>query len=371
MVYQKPIRVLHVFSRMDRGGAETMIMNLYRNIDRENVQFDFVVHTQDTCAYDKEILKLGGIIYHAPYIKLKYLISYLKWLVVFFDTNTSYAVIHSHLRSVAIIYILIAKMKKIPTIIHSHSTSSGSGAKAIIKNLLQFPLRYIADYLFACSLNSGEWLFGKRACKKNNFYILKNAIDTTLFEFSEIRRAELRNILQIDQCLVVGHVGRLIEAKNHTFLLRIFKKIQLEYPNSLLLIIGDGQLKEQITKEVKRLNLTHSVRLLGTREDIRDLLQVMDIMIFPSLWEGFPVTLIEAQTSGLKCFVSDCISSDVKVTDLIYYLPLNESADFWCTNILQHKDYRRKSMTDFVQNSGFDINETSKWLENFYISISS
>ena len=212
-----PIRIIQVFAQMNRGGAETMIMNLYRMIERSQIQFDFIVHTNEECAYDNEIRSLGGRIYRVPRYNGKNHFEYIKSWNKFFKTHPNYKIIHGHVRSTASIYLKIAKKFGLVTIAHSHSTSSGTGFSSIVKNILQYPIRNIADYLFACSEQSGEWLFGKNASKRNNFVILKNSIDVKKFVFNERVRFEKRKELKIDDKFVIGHIGRFIPSKNHKF----------------------------------------------------------------------------------------------------------------------------------------------------------
>jgi len=180
-VMSQPIRVLQVFAQMNRHGSESMIMSMYRNIDRSKVQFDFIVHTTDKCDYDEEIESLGGRIYSIPRYTGTNHFLYKKAWHNFLKQHSDYKIIHGHIRSTASIYLKIAKKYGLITIAHSHNTSSGAGFSAIVKNIYQYPIRYIVDYLFACSKSAGTWLFGERACRKDNFFILNNAIDTKKF----------------------------------------------------------------------------------------------------------------------------------------------------------------------------------------------
>ncbi|MCH5186272.1 MAG: glycosyltransferase, partial [Oscillospiraceae bacterium] len=230
------MRVLQVFGRLDCGGAETMLMNLYRNTDREKVQFDFVMHTTDECYYSEEIRNLGGKIYSVPRFNVLNIFSYIKAWKDFFKEHNEYKLIHAHMYSTASIYLRTAKKNGIKTIAHSHSTSNGKGMDAIIKNLFQLPIRYIADNLFACSLGAGEWLYGKKACRQDNFYILNNAIDTKRFVYDENIRNKLRRELDIENKFAIICVGRFSEVKNHKFLVKIFKETVSRHENSVLLL---------------------------------------------------------------------------------------------------------------------------------------
>lgn len=364
----KPIRVLQVFAQMNRGGAETMIMNLYRNIDRSKIQFDFIVHTEDECSYDEEIKLLGGTIHRIPKYTGKNHFQYKKEWFDFFRFHPEYKIIHGHVRSTASIYLKIAKKHGLTTIAHSHSTSSGSGLSALAKNVLQYPIRYTADYLFACSKYAGEWLYGKNAYKNGKFMVVNNAIDSKEFLFSEETRIKKRKELNIGNRFVVGHVGRFDNAKNHDLLIDIFKEVHDKNNNSLLLLVGDGELRSQIEKKVNSLGLNNSVIFTGVRSDISDLLQVMDLFLFPSLYEGLGIASIEAQAAGLHTIVSDTVPQDAYLTNLIESISLQDSKEKWAEKILKHTTgYNRKNTYDQIKSKGYDIDATSMWIQSFYL----
>lgn len=366
----EPVRVLHVFFSMDRGGAETMIMNLYRNIDRSKIQFDFVVHTDKKCDYDDEIISLGGKLFRIPRYSGKNHFNYKKAWINFFNTNLNYKIIHGHLNSTASIYLKIAKKNGLSTIAHSHSSSSGIGVSAVIKNIMQYPIRHTADYLFACSNLAGEWLYGRKACNNKNFFLLKNAIDINQFAFNKEIRDRKRNELKVQDKFVIGHIGRFHHVKNHRFLIDIYKSIFEKNKNSVLIMVGDGEERSLIEQKVKSLGIDKNVIFTGLRTDVHELLQAFDVFVFPSLYEGLPVTLIEAQASGLPCFVSANITEDVKLTDKIEFISLDKEAEYWAKKIIEAKDVKTRisNLSTFIQ-SGYDIKTTSKWYEDFILQI--
>lgn len=365
----EPIRVLQVFALMNRGGAETMIMNLYRSIDRSRVQFDFIVHTEEECAYDAEIESLGGTIYRMPKYTGKNHITYKKRWREFFGEHREYQIIHGHVRSTAVIYLAIAKQYGLTTIAHSHSTSSGYGVSSIVKSMMQLPLRYMADHIFACSEESGRWLFGKKA-SKNRLHVLQNAINAENFIYNEDTRDAKRKELDIENKYVVGHIGRFEKVKNHTYLIDIFKAVHDSKEDAVLLLVGDGDLRQEIISKVNRMGLSDRVIFAGVRTDIPQLLQAMDVFVFPSLYEGIPVTLVEAQASGMHCIVSDTISKDVFVTDRIETVSLDQPVKMWSDAVLRHYDgYDRNNTYDAIIDAGFDVRNTAKWLEGFYLRI--
>lgn len=365
-----PVRVLQVFAEMNRGGAETMIMNLYRNIDRSKIQFDFIVHTEDKCAFDDEIYKLGGKIFRVPAYKGTNHLPYLKNWEHFFKKHPEYKIIHGHVRSTASIYLKTAKKCGLITIAHSHSTSSGNGLSAIAKNVLQFPIRHVADYFFACTKTAGEWLFGKKTCKKENFHILKNAIDAKKFVFNNVVRNRVRKELRIADKFVIGHVGRFHSSKNHEFLIDIFKKVHETNDNAILLLVGEGDLQDTIRKRVYNLGLDNNVIFTGVRSDIPELFQAMDMFVFPSLYEGLGIVLIEAQASGLPCVIANTIPEEALITDNVKQVSLTESPKVWTEAILKRMDsYERKSTYAKIKDSGYDIEESHMWLQEFYLGL--
>lgn len=365
----QPIRVLHCFGRMDRGGAETYIMNIYRKINRKKVQFDFVVHTNDICAYDDEILSLGGNIYRVPRYKGINLIEYIQaWKNLFNTHNDKWKIIHAHMFTTATIYLRIAKKYGLVTIVHSHSTAAGFGLLSKVKSLVQYPVRYIADYLFACSQSAGEWLYGEKHITNERFRVLNNAIDSKAFSFNLEKRYHKRTEMEIDKKFVIGHIGRFIETKNHEFIVNVFYDVVKKEKDSMLLLVGDGKMRSQIEEKVKKMNLSNNVIFAGIRSDIPDLLQVMDVFLFPSIYEGLPVTLIEAQASGVKCLISDTISQEVKITEEVKFLSLKKSSEYWAETILEYcNGYPRKDTHSMICQAGYDVGENAKWLEDFYL----
>lgn len=362
-----PTRILNVLGRLDRGGAETMVMNLYRNIDRSKVQFDFVVHTKDKCDYDDEVRALGGKIYSLPSYTGKNHSQYKRAWNIFFEDHPEYKLVHGHIRSTAAIYLKVAKKYGLITIAHSHNTSSGKGLSAFVKNIMQYPIRNISDYLFACSEFAGNWLFGEKASKKNNFFLLKNAIDVEDFIYNEEVRKMKRQEFNLDGKFVIGNVARFHPQKNHTFLIDIFKKVHDKNNDAVLMMVGQGDLQPQIKKKIDDLGLGNNVIFTGVRTDIPDLLQAMDIFVFPSLFEGLGIVTVEAQAAGLECIVADTIPREAFVTNLIDSVSLRESADTWAEKILKNSNYERRNTYNEICDSGYEIKDTSKWLEDFYL----
>lgn len=363
------IRVLHVLGGLNRGGAETMVMNLYKEIDKTKIQFDFITHSNTNDDYVEDIRNLGGKIHVFPKFKGYNIISYRKAWRKFLKTHPEYKILHSHLRSYASIYIPIAESFGLKTIIHSHSTSNGKGIKSLVKNFLQIPLAKQADYLFSCSTEAGKWLFGDESINKDNYFLLKNSINVDDYKYNIEIRNRYRKYLNLDNKIVCCHVGRLSEPKNHMFLLEVFKKLLEKQNNSVLLIIGEGNLRKEIEDKIKELNLQNKVIMMGSRDDVPNILQAADLFLFPSLWEGLPVSVVEAQAAGLPCLVSNKVTNEVDLTPNLKYLPIDKGVDIWVNEALNIDKTRNKNSADIIIEAGYDIVSSAKWLSDFYRGI--
>ena len=365
----KTIRVLQVIGIMNRGGAEAMIMNLYRNIDRTKVQFDFVEHTSEEAAFDQEIISMGGRIFRCPKYTVKNHFLYMSWWKRFFyEHSQKFAIVHGHIGSTAAIYLDIAKKNGLFTIAHSHNTNGTLSVKELMYRVISFPTRYIADYFFGCSVEAGKDRFGKKIAKDNQRYrILKNAIDTGFYKFDIGVRNEVRKEFNVGSELVVGHIGRFEFQKNHTFLIKIFEKILSIDKNAKLILVGDGPLKNEIYQQVKAAGIRKNVIFTGIRSDVNRILQALDVFTMPSLYEGLPVSIVEAQTAGVPCVLSDNVPKDCCITPLVTSLFLKDNMDVWAQHIIERAKIQRKDYSSEIKKNGFDIVETSKWLEEFYL----
>jgi len=362
------VRVLHVLEGMRKGGAEAMVMNLYRNIDRSKVQFDFMVHTTDHCAYDDEIVALGGRIFRVPLYNVVNHVAYKRAWDHFLKNNNDCKVVHGHMTSLASIYLKIANQYGLTTIAHSHNTGAIRDLKRFILDIWKIPLKHVADELFACSLTAGEWVYGKKHCEKPNFFVLNNGIETEKFAYNPTVGEQKRKELDLENKFVIGHIGRFAPQKNHGFLIDIFKKIHDQNRDAVLLLIGEGELRGKTEDKVKALGLESSVVFAGVRSDISDLLCAMDVFLFPSLYEGLGIVLIEAQANGLHCITSDVVPQESNVTNLIEYISLNKPSSYWAEKVLSlASGYERKDMQEEIKQAGFDIKEVAKWMEEFYL----
>ncbi|HHX70945.1 MAG TPA: glycosyltransferase family 1 protein [Gallicola sp.] len=360
------MRVLQCVSKMDCGGIETKLMNIYRNINRDLIQFDFLVQSDGIGFYDEEIYKLGGRIYHVTPRK-KSILKNKRDIRNFFREHTEYEVVHAHLPSLSNIEVLIAaKMANIKTII-AHSRNS-SGPRGLHHYLLhrfnRLRINRYVTHKFAISDIAGYWLFGKNS----KFTILKNSLDAEKYVFNADVRARMRKNLAVENKFVIGHIGRFHTQKNHTFLIDVFSDIYKNNKEAVLLLIGEGSLMTKIKDKVNSLGLENRVHFLGVRSDVPDLLQAMDVFLFPSLYEGFGNVLVEAQAAGLACITSDQVPASTGVTDLIEYVSLSEPASVWANRVLAYQNgYIRRNTLNEVRAAGFDNDGNIKWLERFYL----
>ena len=367
----RKIKVLHVIGIMDYGGAETMIMNLYRKINKEEFQFDFLVHRNRIGQYDKEIKDLGGNIYYIPEFKIYNWKSYKKACVDFFSKHNDYDIVHGHIESCAEIYLNAANEQGICTVAHCHSAGFQSLIPKLLYNFLTHNTRNVSNYFLACSQEAGENRFGNNVVNSARFLIFNNGIDTEKYVYTEERHNTLKKEWNVENKRIIGHVGRMSQEKNQRFLLEIFKKICSIQNNVELFLVGDGQEKEALEKQAKDLNISENVRFLGSRSDVADLMNLFDVFVFPSIYEGLPLVLVEAQAADLPCVVSEAIVSEAIFTDKIKKLSLNDSHERWVTEVLAllNRNDMRNDNYALICEKGFDINDTVMRLEEFYKSI--
>lgn len=358
------IRVLQVVTYMGRGGLETMLMNYYRHMDRQKVQFDFLVHRQERADFDDEIEALGGKIYRLPRL-VPWSKSYLSALNRFFDEHPEYKVVHVHQDCLSSVILKVAAQHNVPVrVAHSHSASQDKNLKYPIKLWYKRSIPRYATDLFACGRNAGDWMFGGAP-----YRTLNNAIDVAAYRCDAAKRAAVRHRLGFADELVIGHVGRFNLPKNHPFLLEIFSALLKKEPNAILLLVGGGDDMPKIQAKARELGITGHVRFLGVRSDVADLMQAMDVFVFPSLYEGLPVTMVEAQTSGLPCMISDKVPEECIITEgLVDVMPLSASADAWADKILEKRAIPRTDHSEEVAAHGFDIEAEALKLQEFYLS---
>ena len=359
----EPIRVLQVVTYMGRGGLETMLMNYYRNIDRSKVQFDFLTHRDERWDYDDEIESLGGKIYHLPKLN-PFSKSYLNDLDKFFKEHKEYQIVHCHQDCLSGVVLKVAKKNGVRfTIAHAHSASQDKNLKYIIKTLAKKNIKKYSDKMFACGEEAGKWMF-----ETDNFEVLNNAIDTDLYTYNKEKADKVKKKFDIENKFVVGHVGRFNYPKNHKFIIDVFYEVQKIKEDSVLMLVGDGDLRHEIEQKVQDLGLSDKVIFTGVRSDVNDLMQGMDVFLFPSLYEGLPVTMVEAQASGLKCIISDKVPLECKMTENVVVVKLEESPQKWAKEVFKYEKYERKNTKEEIVKANFDIKANAKYLQEFYLN---
>ena len=357
-----PIRILHIVTYMGRGGLETMLMNYYRAIDRAKVQFDFLTHRDFRADYDDEIEALGGKIYRLPNLN-PFSRSYLGALDRFFREHPEYRIVHSHLDCMSAIPLKAAKKHGVPVRIgHAHNSNQPRDAKYLLKLFYKRMIAGQATQLFACSEEAGRWMFGNA-----DFRVLNNAIDAGKYAFDADIRSTVRHELGLPaDALVVGHVGRFDPLKNHRFLVEIFEKMP---EDARLLLVGDGVLRPDVEQQAEALGIRDRVLFTGVRTDVDRLLQAMDVFLMPSLFEGLPVSIVEAQAAGLPCLISDKVPIECKKTELVTQIPLEASPDEWAEAVLSAAEAPRGDTLSRIREAGFDIRANAEWLQNYYLSV--
>lgn len=363
------MRVLQVLGGTGLGGAESRVMDSYRHIDRNRIQFDFAVHTEDEGFFDGEIERLGGHIYRFPRFRVINWPAYRRAWKDFFKEHPDYQAVHGHMTSTASIYLPIAKKAGVPlTIAHARSAGVDPGLKGRMTRFLRRNLGKKADMCLTCSQLAGEAVFGKEMWDAGRVRIIPNAIDAADFACDEKIRARMRRRLQIpEDAFVIGHVGRFGHMKNHVFLLEVFAAVNKKLPGTRLLLVGEGGLMEQVKEKAAALGVLEQVIFTGNQGKVSDYYQAMDFFVFPSLFEGLPGSVIEAQACGLRCLVSDSVTPEVLITKLAEAKSLSEGSDAWAENVLLRKDYQREQMEQAVRAAGFDVSDQVKLLEKIYL----
>lgn len=369
---QEPIRIAQIIGKWVGGGVESVIMNYYRAMNRGKIQFDFICDEDSTNIPYEEIKSLGGkVILIPPYQKLFKYQRVLKKIL----REGNYKIVHSHINALSVFPLRIAKKVGVPIrIAHSHSTTNKKEwKKNFFKSILKpFSKVYATNY-FCCTEHAGRWLFGNKKFENGEIYILNNAINLEKFIYNEKIRENKRAELKIDKdTIVLGHIGRFVEQKNHKFLINIFNEVHKKNINTKLILVGQGPLKKEIEQQIKQLNIEDYVLMLGQRADVNEIYQAFDIFLFPSLYEGLGMVAIEAQAAGNLCIVSTEIPKVAKVTKKMEFLDLSSPNQRWVDCILSAIDNIGEksdiSIDEFV-NAGYDIKQESIKLEKQYLKL--
>ena len=373
-IHSYPIRVLQMFGEpLANGGQESAIMNFYRSVDRNKIQFDFFtpfcINNSDL---KKEIECLGGNVYtgNSKFESKLRKLYFVKNSKAFLK-NCKYNVIHINSGSIFELAIgakIARKSGANKVIVHSHAAGEENLIHRISKMFFSFYFRKYATDIIACSNVAAEWKFSERVLREKNSHIIYNGIDVEKFRFCDDYRKKIRKDLNIENKFVIGHVGRFSREKNHEFIIKVFNEILKKNNNSVLVLVGEGELLNSMINLAKQLNIQKHILFLGVRRDINIIMSGFDAFILPSLWEGLPVVAIEAETNGLNVFATDTITKELPVNHLSHFLSLNDSFDIWAEKIINiKKDYDRLEYYNSVKNTQFDAKNVTRKLEKIYL----
>lgn len=359
---QLPIRVAQILNRMDSGGIEAVVLNYYRHIDRNEVQFDFYYAEESTLPQQHELEQLGAGLYPIPPYSRPF--AYHKALYTAFK-QCGYKIVHAHLSTMSVFTLFAAWQAGVPVrICHNHSTAHwGEGVKTLLKYILRPFNKIFATDWFACGEKAGRWMYGNRAFDDGKVTIMPNAIDVEKFAYDANARIRLRRELGIPlDAFVVGHVGRFTYAKNHMFLLSVFSELLKIKPDAFLLLVGEGTLEKQIQKRVRKMNLQNRVIFTGVRADVNKMYSVMDSFCMPSFYEGLGLTAWEAQANGLPCVLASSLSQEVLQADQVYFTSLQIPAKLWAEKLVEKRNWMGKCTVPNIQNS-------AKKMQQYYIEL--
>ena len=363
----EPMRILHVVHTLNRGGMESRIMDLYRHLDHEKFQYDFYVESGQNGMFDEEVMSLGGRVFLSKG-QNKHNIPDFKSFHHFLIEHPEYQIVYSY-NQWAGWYLKEAKKCGIPYRIANARTSiQTKSLKNSIKNVVKLNVNNYATHRFAVSKKAALWLFGEKIVESGKVKVWPNAIDTEKFAFSQKIRNEVRNELHLGDSFTAIHVGNIRFEKNHPALLRIFAEIKKSRNDARLVLVGGGDI-ETLHPLIKDLGIEDSVLYLGVRRDIPRLLQAGDVFIFPSLYEGFPGAVLEAEASGLNCIISDTITDEVMLTEHIAMMSLLDSPEQLAEKILAMGSVDREKSWMDIKNAGYDIYDLIKATQEFYDSL--
>ena len=368
MEEDKNMKVLHVIGGLQIGGAETVAMNIYRYINRDKYEFHYLVFGDSIGEYEEEVVSLGGKVIHVPSPSKGYR-QFMKNLNRIMEVHGPYDIIHSHTLFNSGLIMYAAKKNRVSTrVTHSHSIQnsvSSSQIRKFYESFMRFVINRNATHLIGCSKGAGNFLYGGKVYQEKGI-MLNNGVDVSKYRFNQTVREEIRNRLQIGKKFVIGHVGHLIAVKNQMFLLEIFKQFSLNNRDSVLLLIGDGEDREKLEEKVKEYGLDGSVIFTGNVDNVHLYLNAIDVFVFPSLYEGLPLAVVEAQANGVPCIISDSIPDDVKLTDNIESFPLKESPKAWAELIGTKRRKSAEVYADYIANLGFDVHSSMKIINKIY-----
>ena len=361
---KNPIRIAHIIGKMWAGGVESVVFNYYRAIDHEKYQFDFYYDEDSTIEPSQDLINVGARFFQLPpYQKLpKYIEELRKHL-----RAEHYKIIHSHLNTLSVFPLYAAWREHIPVrIAHNHSVPGGTEiSRNITKQILRRFSKVFSTEYFACSEKAGRWMFGNKAFSTGKVFIIKNAIDFEKFNIAKEEIEQNKKLLTIQNKFVVCHVGRFTYAKNHQFLLDVFKEIHSIKPEAVLILVGDGELYDEIIKGIKIRGLEDCVILTGKVQNVTSYYKVADVVIIPSIFEGLSLATVESQAAGIPVLISKAIPEEAVISDGCTYMNLNVSPKIWADTAIKVAD-KKVHLTD--KSEEYDIHKQALYLENLYSS---
>lgn len=355
-------RLLCIMSNMNAGGAETFLMKIYREIDRTQYQMDFCVNVREKNYYEDEINELGGRIYRIPSRTENYTIHNSELYSLIHNNDYKYVLAISS-SAASLIDLKIAKRAGAEVCSLRSSNSEGAGGKirSIVYKLLRFSLMKYVNKKIAPSMPAAKYMFGEKAIRNREVIILPNGLNVKEYEYSMKERTKVRIAYGIsDDTIVLGHIGRFNTQKNHMFLIDVFSSFHKKHEKSVLMLVGEGNLESMIRKKIEEYHLENNVIFTGSQKNIGSYLSAMDAFVFPSLYEGMPNTIIEAQANGLTCFISDTITKEANITGNVNYLSIANGCDMWVQEIEKAIGNKRMSQEDAFIKNHYTIQETSR-----------
>ncbi len=361
------IRILHSVSNMDRGGIETMLMNFYRNVDREQVQFDFLANKPAPGDYDEEIRAMGGRIFISPgFMSYR---KYLDYMTGLFREHPEYKIIHTHNGALMLYALESAKKNNIPVrIAHAHATAVPFGIKNELKKLMRPMIKYVATDYWGCSEAAGKFYFSEKRWNEKH-QLIHNAINVDDFAFNSEARAAIRRQYGFGDKFILGHVGRLTPQKNQKMILDIFAEMHRLNPNTHLVMVGTGELEEEMKKHTAELGIADHVTYTGVQTNVNEWYSAFDVFIMTSKNEGLPVVAVEAQAADLPCAMSGSITPEVKVTDNVKFMSINEEPLKWAKAILDFEQRERVNRGAELKAAGYDIRFEAARMQELYLEL--
>ena len=364
------VKVLVIVCQMNRGGLESRLMDIIRHNDYQRVCIDVFSYRETPGIMDDEIISYGGKIYYNPPLSFKNMFWYVHYFQKFLEMHPEYKIVHAHQDAWCSVFCKGAYLAGVPVrIAHSRTAISKITVENIVKNVIKLPTRKYATHYFAVSALAGEWLFGKKNVANGKVRIWKNAINCESYRYDIEKRKKVRADLEVEDKTVLMHVGNFTPPKNQMYLLNVLKSL-LERKKEYVLIFVGGEtaagLQEKVRTKTRDLGIEKSVKFLGSRSDINELLQGADVFCFPSFFEGMPGAVLEAQAAGLPCVISKTITEEVKVLNSTKMLPLKNSVNLWVEAIEQSSDISRHDTYEEMVNAGFDIKQMTNELMKFY-----